>query len=52
MAGVSMVWWSISGQALQAMLQRVADGDHPDVVYLEYFANSDREEIDGRQSED
>lgn len=32
-------WWSISGEALLGMLQRVADGEDPDLVYAEEYAN-------------
>lgn len=34
-------WWSIRGEALLAMLRRVADGEDPDLVYAEEYANSE-----------
>lgn len=33
-------WWSISGEDLMAMLRQVADGEDPDIVYAEAYANS------------
>lgn len=36
-------WWTISGAALLDALNRVQDGDDPDVVYAELYANSDHE---------
>jgi hypothetical protein len=32
-------WWAISGEALLAMLRRCADGEDPDLVYAEEYAN-------------
>lgn len=40
-------WWTISGEALLHMLRRVADGDDPDLVYAEEYANSEHETFDG-----
>lgn len=37
-------WWTLSGQALMDALRRVQDGDDPDVVYAELYANSDHED--------
>lgn len=37
------VWWSISGEAILAMLYRVANGEDPELVYVEFFANSEIE---------
>ncbi len=37
-------WWAISGEALLEALKAVANGDDPDVVYAELYANSEREE--------
>lgn len=33
-------WWTISGQALLDMLRRCANGDDPDLVYMEEYANA------------
>lgn len=40
----SLGWWTISGEALLAALHRAKDGDDPDVVYAELYANSDHED--------
>lgn len=36
-------WWSIDGEVLLDALKRAHDGDDPDVVYVELFANSETE---------
>lgn len=36
-------WWTISGEELQAALRRAHEGEHPDLVYAELYANSDIE---------
>lgn len=36
-------WWVISGRALASMLERVAAGDDPQIVYVEEYANSTHE---------
>lgn len=40
MSDVPLGWWSISGEALLAMLRRVHDGEDPDLVYAEEYANA------------
>lgn len=42
-------WWTISGETLLDALRAVADGEDPDMVYAELYANSDveREHLDG-----
>lgn len=37
-------WWAISGESLLAMLYRVAEGEDPDMVYAEEYANSNHDE--------
>lgn len=37
-------WWTISGDALLAALHEVHDGEDPDLVYAELYANSDHED--------
>ncbi|MGV8874845.1 MAG: hypothetical protein ACOH2Q_20110 [Rhodococcus sp. (in: high G+C Gram-positive bacteria)] len=37
-------WWAISGVALLESLKRTANGEDPDLVYAELYANSDHEE--------
>ncbi len=41
-------WWTISGEALLEALKAVANGDDPDVVYAELYANSEEEAPDGQ----
>lgn len=36
-------WWTISGEALLAMLRRCASGEDPDLVYAEEYANASHE---------
>lgn len=43
---MALGWWAISGEALLEMLRRVADGEDPDLVYAEEYANSEHEEVD------
>lgn len=38
-------WWAISGDALLAALHRAHDGESPDLIYAELYANS-REDSD------
>jgi hypothetical protein len=40
-----LCWWSISGTGLLHLLRRVADGEDPDMVYAEEYANGDRDII-------
>lgn len=37
-------YWVLKGDDLLAMLREVAEGNHPDLVYLEHYANAEREE--------
>jgi hypothetical protein len=37
------VWWMIEGDDLLAMLRRVRDGEDPDIVYAEEYANCEHE---------
>jgi hypothetical protein len=39
-------WHVISGEDLLAMLRRVANGEDPDMVYAEEWANADHEKMD------
>lgn len=36
-------WWSISQAALLAMLRRAHDGEDPDLLLAEEYANSEHE---------
>ena len=40
-------WWAISGDALLGMLRRVAEGEDPDIVYAEEYANSEHDQVGG-----
>lgn len=40
---MALGWWTISGEALLDALRRVRDGDDPDLVYAELYANSEVE---------
>lgn len=42
-----MGWWTISGSELLAALRRAHNGDDPDIVYAELYANSDHETFGG-----
>lgn len=34
-------WWTISGKNIMAMLYRVKNGEDPDFVYMEEYANAE-----------
>jgi hypothetical protein len=36
-------WWAISGESILEMLRRVENGESPDLVYAEAYANSRQE---------
>ena len=36
-------WFAISGEALLDSLRRVSEGENPDVIYAELYANSTTE---------
>jgi hypothetical protein len=36
-------WWAISDEALMEMLEAVAAGGDPEMVYLEHYANAEVE---------
>lgn len=40
-------WWSISGEELLEALRKCANGENPDIVYAEMYANSKHEYLDG-----
>ena len=39
-------WHVISGEDLLAMLRRVANGENPDMVYAEEWANADHKKVE------
>lgn len=49
-------WWTISGEDFLAALARCEGGEPASLVYVEYYANSDHENVpprnDGRSSDD
>lgn len=47
----SLGWWTISGEALMALLKRAHAGEDPEWIYAEAYANADAHEYpteDGR----
>ncbi len=36
-------WWTINGADLLAAMRRAHDGDDPNLLYLELYANSETE---------
>lgn len=42
-------WWAISEDAFLDTLRRVAAGEDPDLVYAEFYANSDHEHVEDDQ---
>ena len=44
---VTLGWHVISGEDLLAMLHRVSEGEDPDMVYMEEYANADHERVEG-----
>ena len=40
-------YWVLEESELLAKLRRVANGEPPDVVLLEMYANSDTEQVEG-----
>lgn len=45
--GCTLGWWVISGELLLDGLRRAAAGEDPDLIYAEFYANSDTEIVDG-----
>lgn len=41
-----MGWWCIAGEELMDALKRARDGDDPDIVYAELYANSRIEHVE------
>lgn len=39
-------WWAISGEDVLDALRRAHDGEDPDLVFAELYANSDHEVIE------
>ncbi len=44
----SLGYWVISGEDFMAAMKRAATGEDPDLLYAEYYANSDVEDVEGR----
>jgi hypothetical protein len=36
-------WWTISGEDLLDAMRRAAAGEDPDLIYAEFYANSEHE---------
>lgn len=47
MSDVLPTWWALSGEDLMEMLREVAAGADPEWVYMEHYANSDVETVEG-----
>lgn len=43
-----LCWWVIHGADLLNLLHRASNGESPDMLYAEWYANSDHEQVDGR----
>lgn len=41
-----MGWWSLSGEDLMTSLYRAYEGENPEIIYAELYANSVIEEPD------
>lgn len=41
-----MSWWVIHSERILELLRRAADGEDPDALLLEEYANSDSEQIE------
>lgn len=39
-------WWVIKGEALLDALRRASDGEDPDVLYAELYANTRSENVE------
>jgi len=40
-------WWVISGEHFMDALRRAANGEDPEILYTELYANSDVEQVEG-----
>ena len=40
-------WWVINGDCLMTMLERAADGEDLELLYLEYISQCETETVDG-----
>jgi hypothetical protein len=40
-------WWVLEGTALREMLNRAHAGEDPELLFLELYANSEQEDVDG-----
>lgn len=47
MTELNLGWWSLSGESLMDMLRRCHEGEDPDLVYAEMYANSEHEFVEG-----
>jgi hypothetical protein len=46
------VWWVISEESIREMLSRSAAGEDPDMIYTEFYANSEVEHPEERDIRD
>ena len=45
-------WWCISSESFITALRRAAAGEDPDLVYAEFYANSDHPEVEAEDAEE
>lgn len=38
-------WWAISSERLLSLLHRAANGEDPDLLYAEEYANAEHEDV-------
>jgi len=44
---VSDCWWVISAESFREAMQRAHDGEEPDLLYVEFWANSEHRDGEG-----
>jgi hypothetical protein len=44
-------WWTIHAEDFFTAMVRCANGEDPEMVYLEYYVNSDTKKYDGEGNE-
>lgn len=43
-------YWAISDEAFMEAMRRASQGEDPDLLYAEFYANSDIEHVEGNES--
>lgn len=44
-------WWTIHGDDIMSMMERAGKGEDPELIYMEYYANSEHHSFDGDGNE-